>query len=331
MHEPVLQSADVASMGCDGTWAGKLVVWLSERDVSVLGGDGLPWRCTADECLVDMTTVHKKMLSEGCCEVVAWRCSDMLRHDDRLRVDLVSDGGWFHRMLGALKCGGKWWSAVTELVEQWRAEHITHEGTVWRWDPMHVLEHRYLAQVTDAGEVSICQVRRSAHNDPTCTPGEVAVRTGQVRWLTKERRCNMVEHCTQFTQLRMWLQYRGGWGEGPRTRHNDKTPHQEWIWSTVVEGCEYEYIAIWYLQTSAKKYSSEFMPLRYVFNHFILHPKMLSKQFRTRYSSRYDLVKSCDLAKKSCMAPPHTNDTCKSHGLCACCMLHTAGLHKQPF
>ena len=92
-----------------------------------------------------------------------------------------------------------------------------------------------------------------------------------------------------------------------------------------------KYIAIWYLQTSAKKYSSEFMPLRKVFNHFILHPKMLSKQFRTGYSSRYDLVNSCDLAKKSCMAPPHTNDTCKSHGLCACYMLHTAGLHKQPF
>ena len=59
-------------------------------------------------------------------------CSDMLRHDGRMRVDLVSDGGWSHRMLGAQKCGGKWRSTVKDLVEQWRAEHVTHEGTVWR-------------------------------------------------------------------------------------------------------------------------------------------------------------------------------------------------------
>ena len=155
MHEPVLQSAGVASMGWDGSWMGGLAVWFSERDISVLGGGGLPWRCAAGECLVDMTTVHKKMLSEDWCEVAAWRCSDMLGHDGRMRVDLVSDGGWSHRMLGAQRCESKWRSAITELVEQWRAEYITHAGTVWRWVPMHVLEHNYLAQVTDAGEVSI--------------------------------------------------------------------------------------------------------------------------------------------------------------------------------
>ena len=94
MHEPMLQSADVASMGWDGTWMGGLAVWLSERDISVLGGGGLPRRYAAGACLVDMTTLHKKMLSEGCCEVAAWRCSDMLRHDGRVRVDLVSYGGW---------------------------------------------------------------------------------------------------------------------------------------------------------------------------------------------------------------------------------------------
>ena len=90
----------------------------------------MPWRCAADECLVDMTDVHEKLLSEGCCEVAAWRCSDMLRHDGRTRVGLVSDGGWSHRMMGASKCGDKWQSTVEGLVEQWRAEHVIHEGTV---------------------------------------------------------------------------------------------------------------------------------------------------------------------------------------------------------
>ena len=64
----------------------------------------------------------------------------MLRHDGRMRVDLVSDGGWSHRMLGAQKCGDKWQSTGEGLIEQWRAEHVTHEGTVWRWDPTHVAE-----------------------------------------------------------------------------------------------------------------------------------------------------------------------------------------------
>ena len=85
----------------------------------------------------------------------------------------------------------------------------------------------------------LAQVLRSAHNDRACTPEEAAARTVQVRWLTKERRSHVVEHCTQLTQIKMWLQYRGGWGEGARTRHNDKAPHQEWIWTTVAEGCEY--------------------------------------------------------------------------------------------
>ena len=127
----------------------------------------------------------------------------MLRHDGRMGVDLVSDGGRSHRMLGAQGCGSKWRSAVTELLEQWRAEYITHEGTVWRWDPTHVLEHGYLARVTEAGEVSICQVLRSTHNDRACTPEEAAARTVQVRWLTRERRSSMVEHYTGLPQLKM--------------------------------------------------------------------------------------------------------------------------------
>ena len=35
------------------------------------------------------------------------------------------------------------------------------------------------------------------------------------------------------------VQGRLGIGEGKHTRHNGKAPHQEWIWSTVAEGCEY--------------------------------------------------------------------------------------------
>ena len=102
-----------------------------------------------------------------------------------------------------------------------------------------MLEHDYLAQVALTGEMNICQVLRSAHNDRACTPEEAANRKVQVRWLIKERRSHVVEHCTQLTRLKMRLQYRGGWGEGRHTRHNDKAPHQEWIWSTVAKGSEY--------------------------------------------------------------------------------------------
>ena len=186
-----------------------------------------------------MTVDLKKLVSEGCSEIAAWRCSDMLRHDGQVRVDLASEGGWAHKMMGTSRCDAKWRSAVITLVEQWRTDNDWRTDTVWRWDPTHILEHDYLAQVSPTGEVSLCQVLRTEHNERNSATLDTATRTVQVRWLTRQSRSQMVDHNTEVKQLMLWLQYRGGWGQGTRTRNNDRAPHQEWVWTTTEDDCDY--------------------------------------------------------------------------------------------
>ena len=97
-----------------GGWAGSVALW---GGISVLCGGSLPWGCAVGGCLDDMTTVHKKVVSGGCCEVAAWGCSGMLGYGGWAGVGLVPNGGWPHRVLGAQNCGGKWRSTATKLVE----------------------------------------------------------------------------------------------------------------------------------------------------------------------------------------------------------------------
>ena len=49
----------------------------------------------------------------------------------------------------------------------------------------------------------------------------------------------MVDHNTEVKHLMLWLQYRGGWGQGTRTRNNDRAPHQEWVWTTTEDDRDY--------------------------------------------------------------------------------------------
>ena len=81
-HVPVLEDKSFAPMGWDGTFVGALAQRLATRDVEIVGGVDLPWRCKGGMCLVDLAPAEQKdMIAVGCSANSVWRCSEAVHSD----------------------------------------------------------------------------------------------------------------------------------------------------------------------------------------------------------------------------------------------------------
>jgi hypothetical protein len=158
-HVPVLEDKSIASMGWDGTFVGALAQWLAARDVEIVGGAGLPWRCKGDMCLVDLAPPEKKdTIAVGCSANSVWRCSEAVCGDGRIHCDLVHTGAWRSEHQADEQVA--WCEAVQDMVRAWWGEPGGQMERQWQWEAAHVVEHSFLAMALDDGSHTLVQVLR---------------------------------------------------------------------------------------------------------------------------------------------------------------------------
>ena len=122
----------------------------------------------------------REQLAKGCSKHSAWRYSDLLRHDGSPRTDLAGEQGWGSKLMGGTLEDRRWCTRVEGMAAEWWTNQVNDCGVMWEWNPAQVMEHPYLATVTELDGVQLCRVVKCAHNadlltqeDPGCSEVQV--------------------------------------------------------------------------------------------------------------------------------------------------------------
>lgn len=117
------------------------------------------------------------------------------------------------------------------MAESWWTDQVSERGVVREWDPVHVIEHKYLARVEDNGDIQLYEVVRGKHTVDLLTEGGSSCRLVEVVWLTGHVWAEWVAHHGSVVRpSEQWLQSRGGSGGVRRSRSVSGSPYREWLW-----------------------------------------------------------------------------------------------------
>ena len=97
-------------------------------------------------------------LAKGCSKHSVWRYNDLLRHDGSPRTDLAGEQGRRSRLMGGTLEDRRWCTRVERVAVEWWTNQVGDCGVMWGWNPAQVMEHSYLARVTELDGVQLCRV-----------------------------------------------------------------------------------------------------------------------------------------------------------------------------
>ena len=233
---PALQYKHAEAIGWEGTWMSTLAIWLSRTQLSVAGGEGIPYLTDKDACLVDLVPLEKKeQVAQGCREREIWRCSEIATMEGDTRDEI--------RVPGIRSKDQEWAATVENAYRKWESDNDMHytwkQGA--RWEADSVMEHKYLGLQTREEEEMRLGTPRKVREEG----GEVIV---EIEWWRKRGAVELKEEMTRADQD--WLLQHGvtchDLGEprrrsarvrrGRRAAEGEKTPGRGGAWVAVSEG-----------------------------------------------------------------------------------------------